>query len=51
MFLGNFTGAENYWDTEKLYIIVMQNFQDTFKTRKHSFISAFSACMNVPLIF
>ena len=28
----------------------MRNFQDTFKTRKRSFISAFSTCMTVPLI-
>ena len=28
----------------------MQNFQDTFKARKRSFISAFSICMTVPLI-
>ena len=27
----------------------MQNFQDIFKTRKRSFISAFSICMTVPL--
>ena len=27
----------------------MQNFQDTFETRKRSFISAFSICMTVPL--
>ena len=27
----------------------MQNFQDTFQTRKQSFISAFSICMTVPL--
>ena len=27
----------------------MQNFQDTFKTRKQSFINAFSICMTVPL--
>ena len=27
----------------------MLNFQDTFKTRKRSFISAFSICMTVPL--
>ena len=27
----------------------MRNFQDTFKTRKRSFISAFSICMTVPL--
>ena len=27
----------------------MQNFQDTFKTRKQSFISAFSICMTVPI--
>ena len=27
----------------------MQNFQDTFETRKGSFISAFSICMTVPL--
>ena len=28
----------------------MRNFQDTFKARKRSFISAFSICMTVPLI-
>ena len=28
----------------------MRNFQDTFKTRKRSFISAFSIRMIVPLI-
>ena len=28
----------------------MQNFQDTFETRKRSFISAFSICMTVPLM-
>ena len=27
----------------------MQNFQDTFETRKRSFTSAFSICMTVPL--
>ena len=27
----------------------MQNFQDTFETRKRLFISAFSICMTVPL--
>ena len=27
----------------------MQNFQDSFKTRKQSFISAFSICMSAPL--
>ena len=27
----------------------MLNFQDTFKTRKRSFISALSTCMTVPL--
>ena len=27
----------------------MWNFQDTFETRKQSFISAFSVCMTVPL--
>ena len=27
----------------------MQNFQDTFETRKQSFIGAFSICMTVPL--
>ena len=27
----------------------MQNFQDTFETRKRSFISAFSICMTAPL--
>ena len=29
----------------------MRNFQDTFETRKRSFISAFSTCMTVPLKF
>ena len=29
----------------------MANFQDTFKTYKQSFISAFSICMAVPLKF
>ena len=28
----------------------MQNFQDSFKIRKRSFISTFSICMIVPLI-
>ena len=27
----------------------MRNFQDTFKSRKRSFISALSICMTVPL--
>ena len=27
----------------------MRNFQDTFKTRKETFISAFLICMTVPL--
>ena len=27
----------------------MRNFQDSFETRKRSFISAFSICMTVPL--
>ena len=27
----------------------MRNFQDTFETRKRSFINAFSICMTVPL--
>ena len=27
----------------------MQNFHDTFETRKQSFISAFSICMTAPL--
>ena len=27
----------------------MQNFQETFETRKRSFIVAFSICMTVPL--
>ena len=30
-------------------MIRMRNFQDTFKTFKRSFISAFSVCMTVPL--
>ena len=29
----------------------MRNFQDTFGTRKRSFISVFSICMTVPLNF
>ena len=29
----------------------MQNFQDTFETRKRSFISAFFICMAVPIMF
>ena len=29
----------------------MRNFQDTFEIRKQSFISAFSVCMTVPLIY
>ena len=33
------------------YVIGMRNFQDTFETLKRSFISAFSICMTVPLIF
>ena len=28
----------------------MRNFQDTFETRKRSFMSAFSICMTAPLI-
>ena len=28
----------------------MRNFQDTFETRKRSFISTFSICMTVPLM-
>ena len=32
-------------------MIGMPNFQDTFETRKQSFISAFSICMTVPLKF
>ena len=27
----------------------MQNFEDTFETRKRSFLSAFLICMTVPL--
>ena len=27
----------------------MQNFQDTFETRKQSFINTFSICMTIPL--
>ena len=27
----------------------MQNFHDTFKTRKRSFVSVFSICITVPL--
>ena len=34
----------------KITIAGMQNLQDTFETRKRSFISAFSICMNVSLI-
>ena len=29
----------------------MRNFQNTFETRKRSFVSAFSICMTVPLTF
>ena len=29
----------------------MRNFQTTFETRKRSFISVFSICMTVPLIY
>ena len=29
----------------------MRNFQDTFETRKRSFVSAFSICMTVNLCF
>ena len=29
----------------------MRSFQDTFETRKQSFISAFLMCMTVPLNF
>ena len=29
----------------------MRNFQDTFETLKGSFMSAFSVCMSVPLMF
>ena len=29
----------------------MRNFQNTFETSERSFISAFSICMTVPLIF
>ena len=32
-------------------MIEMRNFQDTFETRKRSFISAFSICITVPLKF
>ena len=35
--------------TVKLETDGMGNFQDTFKTRKPSFISAFSVCLTVPL--
>ena len=31
-------------------MVGMQNFQDTFETRKQSFISAFSICITVTLI-
>ena len=27
----------------------MRNFQDTFETRKRSFVSAFSICMTIPV--
>ena len=32
----------------KLLIVEIRNFQDTFQTRKQSFISALSICMTVP---
>ena len=31
------------------YKVGMRNFQDTFETRKRSFINVFSICMTVPL--
>ena len=31
-------------------MVGIQNFNDTFDTRKRSFISAFSICMTIPLI-
>ena len=33
----------------KSQIVEIRNFQDTFETRKRSFIRAFSICMTVPL--
>ena len=36
--------------TAKLYLVGVLNFQDTFETRKKSFISAFLVYMTVPLI-
>ena len=44
--VANFTGQ-----LLQNYVIGMRNFQDTFETLKRSFISAFSICMTVPLIF
>ena len=32
-------------------MVEMQNFQDSFETRKRSFISAFSICMTIALSF
>ena len=34
----------------KLEIVEMRDFQNTFETRKRSFISAFSICITVPLM-
>ena len=34
----------------RIEIVGMQNFLDTFETRKQSFISTFSICKTVPLI-
>ena len=44
--IANFTGQ-----LLQNYVIGMTNFQDTFETLKRSFVSAFSICMTVPLIF
>ena len=35
----------------KIIMVGMRNFQDTFETRKLSFICAFPICMTVPLSF
>ena len=42
---------KTFSSTAKSHIFGMRSFQDTFETRKQSFISAFLMCMTVPLNF
>ena len=54
---GHLSITDNFFKTRKcpllrvFTVVGMRNFQDTFETRKQSFISAFSICMTVPLKF